>query len=55
MSTNEIVKAFFFDGAEVPAGADVRIDVLDSWTNSSLLAAPFASITRCDGRPAANA
>jgi hypothetical protein len=55
MSTNEIVKAFFFDGAEVAAGAEVRIDVLDSWTNSSLLAAPFASITRCDGRPAANA
>ncbi|HEX6360899.1 hypothetical protein [Actinophytocola sp.] len=55
MSTNEIVKAFFFDGTDVAATGDVRIDVLDSWTNSGLTAAPLASITWCDGRPATNA
>jgi hypothetical protein len=55
MSTTEIIKAFFFDGSEVCAGGDVRIDVLDSWTNSGLAAVAPSTITWCDGRPAANA
>jgi hypothetical protein len=48
MSTTEILKAFFFDGTDVPAGGDVRIDVLDSWTNTGN-AVLASSVTHCDG------
>ena len=50
MSTTEIVKAFFSDGSDVPAGGDVRIDVLDSWTNVGFAAVIPSTGCICDSR-----
>ncbi|MEH1097947.1 hypothetical protein [Micromonospora sp. CPCC 205561] len=38
INATEILNAFFFDGAEVPADADLRIDVVDSWSTGDLAA-----------------
>jgi hypothetical protein len=53
INASEIVNAFFFGGAEAPAGGDLHIDVLDSWTNTGIAAVSPTTISWCDGQSAA--
>jgi hypothetical protein len=48
-NASEILSAFFFDGGDAPSGGDVRIDVLDSWTNTGLAAVAPTTISWSDG------
>jgi hypothetical protein len=48
-NASEILSAFFFDGSDAPSGGDVRIDVLDSWTNTGLAAVAPTTISWSDG------
>ena len=51
-TTTEVLRSFFFNGAEAPAGGNISIDVLDSWTNAGLAAVAPTTISWCDGRSA---
>jgi hypothetical protein len=50
--TSEIISSFFFNGADAPAGGNLSIDVLDSWTNTGLTAVAPTTISWSDGRSA---
>lgn len=54
-TTSELLRSFFFNGAEAPAGGNINIDVLDSWTNSGLAAVAPTTISWSDGRAAGDA
>lgn len=49
-TTREILSSHFFGGTDAPAGDNLRIDVLDSWTNAGLTAVAPTTISWCDGR-----
>jgi hypothetical protein len=51
-TTSELLRSFFFNGAEAPAAGNISIDVLDSWTNTGLAAVAPTTITWSDGRSA---
>ncbi|MGB3440607.1 MAG: hypothetical protein WBA97_17820 [Actinophytocola sp.] len=53
-ATSEILRSFFFSGAEAPAAGSISIDVLDSWTNSGLTAVAPTTISWSDGHSAGN-
>ncbi|WP_309116648.1 hypothetical protein [Saccharothrix sp.] len=47
---NEIVRAFFFEGAEAPAAGALSVDVLDSWTNTGIAAVRPTTISWSEGQ-----
>jgi hypothetical protein len=49
-TTSELLRSFFFNGAEAPVGGNISIDVLDSMTNSGLAAVAPTTISWSDGR-----
>ena len=49
-TTSELLRSFFFNGSEAPAGGNISIDVLDSWTNTGLAAVAPTTISWSDGR-----
>jgi hypothetical protein len=51
-TTSEILRSFFFNGGEAPAGGNISIDVLDSWTNTGMAAVAPTTISWSDGRGA---
>jgi hypothetical protein len=51
-TTTEILRSFFFNGAEAPVGGNISIDVLDSWTNAGMAAVAPTTISWSDGRAA---
>ena len=51
-TTSELLRSFFFNGAEAPAGGNISIDVLDSWTNAGMAAVAPTTISWADGRAA---
>ncbi|HEX2299521.1 MAG TPA: hypothetical protein VHH34_13580 [Pseudonocardiaceae bacterium] len=51
-TTTEVLRSFFFNGAEAPAGGNISIDVLDSWTNAGLAAVAPTTISWSDARAA---
>ena len=53
-TTTEVLRSFFFNGAEAPAAGNIRIDVLDSWTNAGLAAVAPTTISWSDARAASD-
>lgn len=53
-TTTEVLRSFFFNGAEAPAAGNISIDVLDSWTNTGLAAVAPTTISWSDGRATGN-
>jgi UDP-N-acetylmuramoylalanine-D-glutamate ligase len=49
-TTSELLRSFFFNGAEAPAGGNITIDVLDSMTNAGLAAVAPTTISWSDAR-----
>ncbi|CAL9614765.1 hypothetical protein AB0A74_23855 [Saccharothrix sp. NPDC042600] len=47
---NEIVRSFFFEGAEAPAAGALSVDVLDSWTNTGIAAVRPTTISWSEGQ-----
>lgn len=48
-TTSEILRSFFSSGGEAPAGGNISIDVLDSWTNAGMAAVAPTTISWSDG------
>ena len=47
---NDIVRSFFFEGSDAPAGNALSVDVLDSWTNSGIAAVRPTTISWSEGQ-----
>jgi hypothetical protein len=54
-TTSELLRSFFFNGAEAPVAGNLSIDVLDSWTNAGMAAVAPTTISWSDGRSSGDA